>query len=140
MIRRHSPRKRGSLLLDATMATALLGVVMVVTMQVIDRIASQRRAADRRQFATQCVANTLEQLSLRTWDELAPGPIAVPPLDTSTQSVLPGARLSARSTNNASALALRRIAIELSWSDQSGAPPNVVRLVTWIARAGRSQP
>src|SRR5262249_50058546 len=133
--------QRGGLLLDAAMATALLTIVMSVALQVVERITSQRRVADRRQFALQTASNALERLSLRQWDDLSSGPFAKFELDVEEKAMLPEAQCAVNVTQeemSSGNSAMKAISLELSWRDKPGARLSSVKLTTWVSRAGRA--
>lgn len=137
-------RRSGVLLLDAAIATAVLVIAMSLTLQVVDRVAAQRRAADRRQLAVQCASNVMERLAARSWDGLAVGQVVDMVVDDDLTAAIPEAICQARiddvKATNGKPRDMRKITVDLRWRDRAGANQSNVRLVTWVARAGRRAP
>src|SRR5688500_7371071 len=62
---------RGVTLLETVAATAVLAACALLVAQALDRIAVQRRTAERRELALLEAANLMERLTLSPWDELS---------------------------------------------------------------------
>lgn len=131
-IRKH----RGFTLLELSVAGVLLAAAMVVSVQILGWIALERRAADRRQWATQEVSNVMEHLATRHWDDLTPETADGVQLSRQAQEVLPGAELHADVTSAQTEPGVRRITVELKWRNRAGEFDAPVRLTTWVYRRG----
>ncbi len=129
-------KRRGSLLLDAAMATLVLSIAMAVVLQVLDRLSSQRRAADRHQFALQAASNALEELVARPWAALNAGPVNEPSVDPELAKVLPGARWERRVEE--SDAGLRKVIVAIYWRDKAGQAEASARLAAWVSKWGRA--
>jgi hypothetical protein len=135
--------RRGSLLAEVGIATLVLVVVMGLTVSTLSTIGRERRAADQRQRAVLEVANLMERITARPFDEV-------------TSSLARGLSLSdaARSSLRDSELAIeisggdepanagrsaKRIMIRLRWRGPAGQWQAPVRLTSWIeSRRSRS--
>jgi hypothetical protein len=118
----------------------LLAVAASVTLHVVESIALQRRAADRQHNAQRLVANTMEQLCMRSWDRLRLGPIEDLTLDAESRAQFNHGRwvasISPFPTEDTES-PLRRVRLEFRWRERPGAPESSALLSSWVARAGR---
>lgn len=140
MTRLDDRRRRGSLLLDAAMATVLLTIAMSVALQLITHLGRQRRAADLRQYATQTASNIMERVSQHPWESLEPGPPRQIELPAEALELLRNARceVTVRSANDEDTL--RTIVVELRWGGGGMPREASVRLIAWVAQAGKGRP
>lgn len=140
-------RRRGSLLAEAAMSGVMLMIAMVLTVKVLGWVGAERRAWDRRQWAAQEVANLMERVTARPFEGVSVESCRTLSLSPQARAVLPGADLKidvregdAASSGAAAAGAdSKRIAIQLSWRNRSGAWDAPVRLTSWIYRGGPSR-
>ena len=128
--------RRGFTLLELAAAGVLMAAALVVCVQVLGWIALERRAADRRQWATQEVSNVMEHLTTRSWDELTAEAAQGVQLSQSASEVLPEAELHADVTISEMEPAAKRITVELRWRNRAGEFDAPVRLTTWLFRRG----
>jgi prepilin-type N-terminal cleavage/methylation domain-containing protein len=131
--------KNGFTLLELSAASVLIVAALVVCVQVLGWIVLERRAAERRQWATQEVANVMEHLAARVWDDLNAQIAQGAQLSAQAREVLPGAELHADVTSSEMEPGAKRIAVELKWRNRAGEFDTPVRLTTWVyQRGGRS--
>jgi len=132
-------RRRGSLLLEATIAAVLIAAVLIGVAQLLAVTAVQQRDFDRQQLATQTVANVMEDVAARPWDELASdegGDFTAMELPAAVTERLPDARLEMAATDVGAdeaeaALPARRIVIQLDWINSAGMRVEPVTLTAW---------
>ena len=123
--------RRGALLLELVVAGALLGTLMVISLQLLAATAEQRRVADQRQLALFEVENAMERLAARPWNELTPQAAAAGQLPPSVRDRLPGAEVKVEVTAPPAEPLAKRIAVSLRWQDNAGQFVKPVRIVTW---------
>jgi type II secretory pathway pseudopilin PulG len=128
----HRHRRRGFTLLELTTACAMFVVVALVVAELVHGITRQERSADARQAALRAVANRLEQLQARDWDDL---PVAKTDetLPDDVQMLLKTARMQTEVTTVEEGAA-RQIRVQIDWRDPAGnwLPP--VALSAWKHR------
>jgi Tfp pilus assembly protein PilV len=123
--------RRGTTLVEVSLALCLLAVAVVATAQILTLCARQRKAADR-QFAAQMEAsNVAERIAATEYDDLTAVSLAAMKLSPETQSALAGGELAIACTDVAdSSLRQKRITIEVAWpTAQDGR--RSVHLTTW---------
>jgi hypothetical protein len=122
-------RRRGYAMLEIIGGVIVLGMALAVTVRLIGWVAAERRAAERRSWATVEAANVMERLAGRPWDDLTAGSVATEALGPAARDLLPGGRLGVLVTE---ADGLKRITIEVRWHGRSGADETPVRLTAWV--------
>jgi Tfp pilus assembly protein PilV len=128
----HRRPRRGFTLLEVGIACVMFVVVGLVLAELLHLVARQERSADARQAALRAVANRLEQLQARAWDDL---PVAkkdeTPPDDVLL--LLKSARMQAEVIDVEEG-AVRQIRVQIEWRDPAGnwLPP--VALSAWKHR------
>jgi Tfp pilus assembly protein PilV len=139
--RPRAHRRRGSLLIELTVATAMLIIGMSLAVKVLGYAALQRRSAEQRQRALQEVANVMERITADPFDEVTPERARAMSISPSATSSLPGAELAVEVTPSqpGAGRSARRIAVRLRWRNRAGEWEAPVRLTTWIER-GRAAP
>jgi type II secretory pathway component PulJ len=134
---KHRRHRRGFTLLEVGIACAMFVIVGIVVAELLHVVARQERTADARQAALRAVANRLEQLQARAWDEL---PVAKmderPPEDV--LQLLKNARMQSEVTAVEEGAA-RQIRVQIDWRDPAGnwLPP--VALSAWKHRPAKSE-
>jgi hypothetical protein len=137
MMNRHMNRKRGVLLIDVAMAAGVLGILLTVTVHLVGRLAAERRALDRRQFAVTAANNLLERMTARPHEEVTESVLGSQPLDATVARMLVDARLSVRvKEEQERGPEGKWITVELRWPGRGGVDERPVRLTTWKARVG----
>lgn len=124
----------GSLLVESALALMMLVMAMTLTVQILAAAAAGRRAAEKRDRAVIEVANLMEQITARPFDQATPELAKSIPLSEGSRRSLPGAELKVAVAD--SAQDARRIAIQLRWRARSGEWESPVVLVAWITREG----
>ena len=124
-----SERPRGYAILEIIGGVIVLGMALAVTVRLIGWVAAERRAAERRRWATLEAANVMERLAGRPWDDLTARSVAAEALGPTARDLLPGGRLGVRLTE---ADGLKRITIEVHWRGRSGTDETPVRLTAWV--------
>jgi hypothetical protein len=128
--------RRGSLLAEVGIATVVLLMVMGLMVKMLSTIARERRAAEQRQRGVFEVANLMERITARPFDE-------VTPLTTRKTSLSDAARASLRDSELAidvsagengavAGRSAKRVMIRLRWRGPSGEWQPPVRLTSWI--------
>ncbi len=129
--------RRGSMLIEVTMATVILIVIMSVALKVLGVAAHERVAVERRQRAVLEVANVMERLAADPFDEVTPERAQRMTLSDAARHGLPGCELKvdlSPSETAAKGGAAKRITVQLRWRDRSGEWAGPVRLTSWIYR------
>jgi hypothetical protein len=118
-------------LLEVSVATALLAVLLGTTTQFLRVLAGQQRAGERRLVAMQAVQAMAEQIGNMRGEELTAG--AAPPLAIPAEAkrYLPGARLEIDVADEP-APAAKRVSIALSWNGPGGQRAGKCGLTTWV--------
>jgi len=131
--------RRGYLLVELIVSTAMLIVGMSLAVKVLGYVALQRRAAEHRQRAIQEAANVMERLTAYPFDEVTPERARALSISPTALESLTGAELvvEVSASQPGTGGAAKRIAVRLRWHDRSGEWEAPVRLTTWIER-GRS--
>ncbi|HEY1599294.1 MAG TPA: hypothetical protein VGG64_06810 [Pirellulales bacterium] len=130
--------RRGTTLVEVSLALCLLAVAIVATAQILTLCARQRKAADR-QFAAQMEAsNVAERIAAIDYDDVTAVSLAAMKLSPETQSALAGGELAIDCIDAAEPpLRQKRITIEVTWpTPQEG--KRSVQLTTWKFAAPRS--
>ncbi len=138
-------RRRGILLMETVVAGLLLMAAMVLTVQMLGWVASERRDAERRQWASQQAANVMERLTAWPWSELTEENVKSIDLDPDTSRFLPDARLVIAITPSmldadktaSSPITLKRITVEIRWPGRQGREEIPSRLTAWVTKTGR---
>lgn len=133
-IGRGAPRRRGLALLELTISTLLLAAALVIAVQSLGWLASQRRGAERRQRAIQEAANLMERLSARPFDELTPELARSVALSPASAAVLRDGTLDVAIAPAPGEPTSKSITVTIRWGDRSGVGPAPVRLVAWVHR------
>jgi prepilin-type N-terminal cleavage/methylation domain-containing protein len=128
--------RTGFTLTELLAATVVLAAVMVASVQVLGSLARQRRAAERRQWAMEEVANIMERLTVQPWDRLTTEHVQAFEISQAARAVLPDVALACEVLPEPGEHASKRITLELAWRDRAGEREKPVRLTAWIYRRG----
>jgi Tfp pilus assembly protein PilV len=142
MVIEASKRRRGSMLIEVTMASVILIMIMSVALKVVGFAAHERLAAERRERALFEAANVMEKMAALPFDEITPERAGRMTLADDSRQRLPGCELTvlvSTVSSQAQAGAAKRIAVKVRWRDQSGQWEAPVRLTSWT-HAGRARP
>ncbi len=126
--------RRGTTLLEVTVAAAMLMGMMAVCLQMFGAVAAQNRAAEIRQTAVREAANAMERLRAVSWDELTAKNLQNVRLSEEASRALPGGELRIESTVPTDESDAKRIAVSVRWQDRTGRFMQPVRLVAWRYR------
>jgi hypothetical protein len=139
VIARH-PR-RGSLLLEITMATLLLMIAMSLTVRVLGWVGHERRASERRQRAVIEVSNAMERLTAYPYARVNSELSRKLTLETRIDRSLPDAEWTSAiiESEPEPGRAVKRITLGLRWTNRQLDWESPVRLTTWIERR-RTEP
>jgi Tfp pilus assembly protein PilV len=129
-------RRRGSLLVEVTIGTVLLAIIMTVTVQVLGFAAHERGAAERRQRALLEAGNLMERITAYSFDEVTAERVRRITLSESARQALAGAELAidVAAINHAADDAAKRISVRIRWHNRAGLWEGPVRLTSWINR------
>ena len=134
--RPHPRRRRGFGLIEMAISGMMIAAAMAVTIQVVGWVAAERRAVARRERAVVEVANLMERVAGRPFDEITPESLAALRLPDAARAALPGAEIKANLDARNEPIARKRITLELRWADRAGRAEAPVRLVAWSHREG----
>jgi hypothetical protein len=123
-------RRRGGILLEVSIATALAAVVMIAVSQLLAVAAKQERTIDWRRLAAQEAANSLERVLTSPWDDVTPERLKAWSLSTDAAERLPAGTLTWEVELTPETPAAKRITAEVSWSHGAGDRERV-RLSAW---------
>ncbi len=136
---RTRPR-RGYTLIELAISVVVVMAAMGVTVKVLGWVATERRAADRRDWAVQTVSNVMERVSSGPFDRVTPEAVKAVAAATSADRALPGAVWGVTVEDEPGGPApARRVALQLRWKERSGGLSLPVRLTAWVYRKGPSQ-
>ncbi|MFH1921622.1 MAG: type II secretion system protein [Planctomycetota bacterium] len=129
-------RRRGFSLLEVTAAGILLAMMLTVSLQFFRATAAQRRGLQARRTAIQEVANVMERLSARPWEELTAENVAEIEHSPEAQQAIPGSELKIDVLQTEGEPEGKRITVVLRWPAGASQPDRSVRLVAWRYRNG----
>lgn len=129
-------RRRGSSLLEISAAGILLAVMLTVSLQFFRATAAQRRGLQARRTAVEEVANVMERLSARPWEELTVENLGQMEPSPEAQQALPGSELEIEVLPTEGGPEGERITVTLRWPAGPAQPDRSVRLVAWRYRNG----
>jgi Tfp pilus assembly protein PilV len=125
-------KRQGAMLLEALVATALLGTALTISAQLSGLARAQHRNTERRAVAIAEVANLMERAAALPVDQITPEQVATWKLSAAATSSLPEARLAAEVRDEAGEFPARRLSIEIRWCHRAGQDESPVRLSTWL--------
>lgn len=138
--RRRSSRDRTAFtLIEMMLAMMLLGVLFSVFVPMLLTIAHERRDAVREQVALQHAANILEDVTLRSWDELQPS-VTGPELPADQQPLLPNFEQTVTVAAVDGTPSTKRITVAVSWKHRSGQRTLPLMLHGWVTASQEKQP
>lgn len=133
--RKHgSDSRRAFTVVEVALSVFLLAVAMTTTVQVLGWVANERRAAERRQWAIEEVANLMERLTAAPWDQVTVDSARSVTLPEGIRGKLPEPELTIVVDEPEGNPGEKRLAIRLRWRNRAGAWEAPVRLTAWIAR------
>jgi len=129
-------RRRGSSLLEVTAAGILLAMMLTVSLQFFRAMATQRRGLQARRTAVEEVANVMERLSARPWEELTAENVGQVEASPEVRQALPGSELKIDVLQTEGEPEGKRITVAIRWPAGPEQPDRSVRLVAWRYRSG----
>lgn len=132
--------RRGAMLLEVMVATALLAVIVSICLKTLTAMGRQQMALDRRAYATEVANNLLERLSGYDGSALTPAIAAAVQLPEAAAQRLPAPRLEVRITPRESPEA-KQITVIIRWRPEGSQQQlRPVRLTTWVYSLRGPQP
>jgi hypothetical protein len=126
-------RRGGYTLLEVVMAVMVLLTAMSLVVKVLGWVAAERRATDRRLWASQQVANAMERVSAEPFDRVATGRVKEMTSGSGASRVLPDAEWDAEvADETAGPVPARRVTLRLRWKGRGGAWEPPVVLTSWV--------
>lgn len=125
-------RRRGSMLLEAAGATALMGLAIVLSVQVLGWTAAERRAAGHDVWARQEAINLVERLRAAPPDRLEATAAELSGPDARASRILPDGHVSIRVADAPGEPAGKRLTVEIGWTGRGGRPEKPARLTTFV--------
>lgn len=136
---RTRPR-RGYTLIELAVSLLVVMAAMGVSVKVLGWVATERRAADRRDWALQTVSNVLERVTSGPFDRATAGEVKALAAATAAGRSLPGAAWEVAVEDEPGAPApARRVSLQLRWNERAGGLGAPVRLTAWVYRRGPSR-
>jgi len=137
-----TPRRRGFGLVEMAVAGVLFATIVLITVQVVGWVASERAAVGRREAATRAAGNLMERILARPWADLSTESLA--PLVRSlagSQSIAP-ARLQVEVLAGPllDGRGQKKVVVEVVWPERSRVNESPLRLVAWTFERKGNQP
>jgi hypothetical protein len=129
---------RGFTVLEVSVSGALLAVLMVITAQMLSWVLGERRAAERRLWATAEVENVMDRLSAVPWDELTSQRVGAEQLSAQAAAVLPEGKFHVEIAAETDSPEAKRIDLVLEWQRRPSEWAAPVRLSAWRYRRGET--
>ena len=123
--------RRGSMLMEVTLAVALLAAAFVAIAQLLVVASRERHNANARSAAIRAVANTMERVMLSEYHELTAEDPPEFDLTEADKEWLPGGRLEVQIEPAPSDIPQKRIVVQVDWEDAAGRRVRPIRLVGW---------
>jgi hypothetical protein len=125
------------MLLELALSAALLGALIVVSLQLLAALSAQRRTAERQAIAMQEAANLLERVSALPWREVTPERLADVRMSQGAQQALSGATATLSVTPENGKPAAKHVRVEIGWDDAAPRVDAPVRLHAWLYGTAR---
>lgn len=126
---RTSRSPRGTVVHEAAIAIVLAGAMLACAAQLMTLSARQNRSQQQRIAATREVANVMEQLMARSWEQITPETAAAVELSADCQAALPNPELAIEIA--AQDDGAKQLNIKVSWKHTNGHYDAPVHLVAW---------
>ena len=130
----HRSPRIGMTITEILIALVVLSAALAGVAHLVTTASAQRRISEQRRLALAEVANRAERLALLPWDELTAESLQSQALSPELLAALPQAKFTAEVTDEAAPPALRRIRLQVSWTDSVGNAVEPVKLVVWRHR------
>lgn len=136
---RGPSRRPGYTSVEIALSVLVLMAAMGISVRVLGWVATERRAADRRQWALQEVANVMERATAEPFDRLSPAKVRAIAADSEAARRLPDGSWEVAVDDEPDAPApAKRVSVRLRWKERSGGWDAPARLTAWVfgRRAG----
>lgn len=130
--------RRGFTLIEVMVAGTLLGAVMLTVTPLLGWVARERHAAEQREVAVQEVANILERVTARNWEEITSAAVSGVKLAPESASFLDDAELRIEITENEQQPLSKQVSVSLQWKDRFQNSVAPVRVTTWVYQRSRN--
>ncbi len=138
--RKGTRPRRGFTLPEVAIAAFVLVVAMGLSVKVLGWLGTERRAADRRQWAIQATSNVMERIVSEPFDRVTVETARALADKAEASRALPGADWEIAIEDDRDApVPGRRISLRLRWKERSAEPVAPVRLTSWVYRQGASK-
>jgi hypothetical protein len=127
--------RRGAVILELIVATAMLGALLTVCLKLCSVTTAQRRAAEEQQCASLELANVMERVAERPWNQLTTAALATEHISAPAGAQLPGAELKIEVSAPAGQPEAKRLTATLRWPDRDGRTKPLA-LTMWKYRIG----
>jgi prepilin-type N-terminal cleavage/methylation domain-containing protein len=125
-------RRRAFTLMEVIAVTAMLGVVLGLTAQVLGAVNRHAQAAEHQAIALRTLENCLERITNLPWEDLEPAAIEATLLPGDLRSRWPKAKLTGAVKIVEGPLEAKQITLRLSLTGASRS--RAARLTTWVYR------
>lgn len=123
-------KRRGALLIEATIAVGLVAMAMIAVAQLLAISAQQERRIEQRHVAAQEAANALETALVRTWEDLTSERLSEIALPAAATSRLADGQLRLNVDLLDEQPVAKKLIAEVSWKSPTG-ERDLVRLCAW---------
>jgi len=130
--RRGGRRRGGYTLVELALSLLVLLAAMGVTVRVLGTVGKDRRAADRRQWAVQAVANVMERVTAGPFERVTSGYANRIADGTGAAGFLPGAAWEVAVDEVKEPVAGKRVTLRLRWKETGVGLSGPVRLTAWV--------
>lgn len=118
-------------LLELTVAAALIGALLVTTLQMLHALDDFRKNSQRRIYAQQAVAVVSEQIANMRWNDLTTETAQEIKIPDRLLPYVSGGKLIVEVTEEANPTA-KRVSTTMNWEDRKGRATAPIRLTTWV--------
>lgn len=123
--------RRGSLLLEISVAAALLGSLLVIINQMAVRVHRQTAITEQHYVAQQTLQNLLEQLTAEDFQAVSNESIDALSLSSLAQAKLPAGRITGEVVVEENPVPAKRLTLHLYWLREAEAEFST-SLTTWV--------
>ena len=113
-------RRSGFSLVEMLVSAILLGAVLLLAVPLLGWVSHQRQIADQRQYALLTLANTIEEVGERPWDELTNDSLSELKLTAEASQFLDSAVLKTVVEVEDEAIPTKSVTLSLTWRNRAG--------------------
>ena len=122
--------------LELIVSMILIAMLISAIMPMVRWADHQKRESERRTLATEIVTNQLEELSVKTYEELTEVDASLLELTDEQVRVLPESELTLNVKSTSAEPVGKQIRLSLSWTNSAGQPARPVKLTTIVYPPG----